>query len=215
MDPAVSLDPVPDTGPVPDPGLAPAPVSDPVPAPVPVPDPDPDPGLAPVPVPDPDRDPEAGPDLAEAEQEAAAPAVAGWVGLVFLCGGLAVVPWTAYLALTLPLSSESGHYRVAWVGFDLLLAFTLLHVGWIAAGGPTRNDRVELPATAAGTLLLVDAWFDTTTAAGGGALLEAVLFAVLGELPMAGVCFWIAHHAEEIRERRLRLLPRLERLGRR
>jgi hypothetical protein len=156
-----------------------------------------------------------GEDLAEAEREAAAPAVAGWVGLVFVGGGLAVVPWTAYLALTLPLSSQSGHYRVAWVGFDLLLAFTLLHVGWIAAGGPGRNDRVELPATAAGTLLLVDAWFDSSTAADGGALVVALLFAAFGELPMAALCFWIAHHAEEIRERRLRLLPWLERLGRR
>ncbi|NUR29716.1 MAG: hypothetical protein HOV83_28355 [Catenulispora sp.] len=162
-----------------------------------------------------DQDPNLGEDLAEAEHEADAPAVAGWVGFVFVCGGLAVVPWSAYLALTLPLTSQSGHYRVAWVGFDLLLAFTLLHVGWIAAGGPTRNDRVELPATAAGTLLLVDAWFDATTAANGAALFEALLFAAFGELPMAGVCFWIAHHAEEIRQRRLRLLPRLERLGRR
>jgi hypothetical protein len=164
-----------------------------------------------------DSDPEQAvdPDLTEAELDAAAPAVAGWVGFVFVCGGLAVVPWTVYLALTLPLSSESGHYRVAWVGFDLLLAFTLLHVGWIAAGGPTRNDRVELPATAAGTLLLVDAWFDTTTAANGGALIEALLLALTAELPLAAVCFWIAHHAEAIRERRLRLLPRLERLGRR
>lgn len=162
-----------------------------------------------------DQVPDLGEDLTEAEREADAPAVAGWVGFVFVCGGLAVVPWTVYLALTLPLSSQSGHYRMAWVGFDLLLAFTLLHVGWIAAGGPTRNDRVELPATAAATLLLVDAWFDATTAANGGALLEALLFAVFGELPMAGVCFWIAHHDEEIRQRRLRLLPRLERLGRR
>jgi len=151
------------------------------------------------------------PDLTRAELDAAAPAVAPWVGFVFVCGGLAVVPWTAYLAYTLPRSSQADHYRLAWVGFDILLAFTLLRVGWIAAGAPTRNDRVELPATSAGTLLLVDAWFDTTTSANASAMTEALLFALLAELPMSAICFWIAHHAEEIRQRRLRLLPLLER----
>ncbi|MFL6113361.1 MAG: hypothetical protein ACJ786_18675 [Catenulispora sp.] len=156
-----------------------------------------------------------GSDLVQAELSADAPAVAGWVGFVFVGGGLAVVPWTAYLAFTLPRSAQAGHYRLAWVGFDLLLAFTLLRVGWTAAGGPTRNDRVELPATSAGTLLLIDAWFDTTTSADSRALAEALLLALVAELPMAAICFWIAHHAEAIRERRLQLLPRLEQLRRR
>lgn len=152
--------------------------------------------------------------LTRAEQAAAAPAVAPWVATVFLAGGVAVVPWTAYLAATLPRTSHSAHYRLAWVGFDLLLAWMLLRVGWIAGRGPTVDDRVEIPATAAATLLLVDAWFDTTTSADHGALVAALVLALVAELPLAAVCLWIAHHAEEVRERRLRLLPILERLDR-
>jgi hypothetical protein len=149
------------------------------------------------------------PALASAEQSAAAPAVARWVGFVYTAGGIALVPWTIYLAVSLPRTSHSAHYRMAWVGFDILLAFMLLRVGWIAAR-PKTSDRVELPATSAGTLLLVDAWFDTTTSADTGALVAALVLAVVAELPMAAICFWIAHHAEEIRERRLQLLPVLE-----
>lgn len=148
-------------------------------------------------------------DLTAAETAAAAPAVAAWVGFVYTAGGIALVPWTVYLAVTLPRTSHSAHYRLAWVGFDILLAFMLLRVGRIAAR-PRTSDRVELPATSAGTLLLVDAWFDTTTSADTGALIAALVLALVAELPMAAICFWIAHHAEDIRERRLRLLPLLE-----
>jgi hypothetical protein len=154
-------------------------------------------------------------DLAAAEQAADAPAVAPWVATVFTVGGVAVVPWAVYLALTLPRSSQASHYRLAWVGFDLFLAWVLFRVGRSAARGPESNDRVEIPATAAATLLLVDAWFDVTTSADNSALLAALVLALAAELPLAALCLWIAHHAEIVRERRLRLLPILERLSRR
>jgi hypothetical protein len=144
------------------------------------------------------------------EQEAARPAVAGWVSFVFVAAGLAIIPWDVYLALTLPRTSTSGHYRVAWVGFDVLLALALLQLGRVAARGPTVNDRVELPATAAATLLLVDAWFDATTSADPASFLSALILALVAELPLAAVCGWIAWHAEAIREQRLQLLPFLE-----
>lgn len=137
--------------------------------------------------------------------------MAGWVAFVFVAAGIAVVPWDVYLAFSLPRSSQSGHYRIAWVGFDLMLAAVLFRMGWIAGRGPRENDRVELPATAAATLLILDAWFDTTTSATRGAFVEALVLALVAELPLAAICLWIAHHAEEIRERRLRLLPLLER----
>jgi hypothetical protein len=152
--------------------------------------------------------------LAQEELAAAQPAVARWVHFVFTCAGIAVVPWSAYLAISLPRTSQSGHYRIAWVGFDLFLAWTLFRVGWIAGRGPAANDRVELPATAAATLLLVDAWFDTTTSADRGSFVAALILAVVAEVPLALLCLWIAHRAEDIRERRLVLVPILERLAR-
>jgi len=53
-----------------------------------------------------------------------------------------------------------------------------------------RRAILSLFATAAGTLLLVDAWFDVTTARRGD-LLQSVLFALVLEVPWATVLFWL------------------------
>ncbi len=127
--------------------------------------------------------------------------VPGWVGPLFLCLAVAVVPWVVVLWVHLPSRDLSGHYRVAWVGFDLLLAAALARTGWTAWRG---LDHVELPAVASATLLVVDAWFDVTTASSRTAAGIAVLTAVLVELPLAGLCVWIAVNAERVRRERLR-----------
>jgi hypothetical protein len=45
-------------------------------------------------------------------------------------------------------------------------------------------------ATVAGTLLLVDAWFDVTTARRGG-VAQSLIFALVIEIPSAMFLFWI------------------------
>jgi hypothetical protein len=56
-----------------------------------------------------------------------------------------------------------------------------------------RGDRRRvLTAAATATLLLIDAWFDVTTASGGSALTESIAMAVLAEIPMAAICATIA-----------------------
>ena len=57
---------------------------------------------------------------------------------------------------------------------------------------------MELPAIAAGTLLLVDAWFDITTAGTTSDLIQAVVSAAVVEIPMAMLAFWIAAHVETV-----------------
>ena len=47
------------------------------------------------------------------------------------------------------------------------------------------DPRVQLPATATATLLIVDAWFDMTTSGGRGQFFEAFVLAVLIEIPAA------------------------------
>ena len=49
----------------------------------------------------------------------------------------------------------------AWVGFDILLVFAIVLTAYYAL--PVDN-RVQFPAIATATLLVVDAWFDVTTA---------------------------------------------------
>jgi hypothetical protein len=113
--------------------------------------------------------------------------VPGWVGLLFICLAVVIVPWIVVLWLRLPARDTVSHYRLAWVGFDVLLAVALARTGWTAWRG---LDHVELPAVASATLLVVDAWF-------------ALLTALLVELPLAAVCVWIAVNAERVRRERL------------
>ncbi|WP_017936402.1 hypothetical protein [Nocardioides sp. Iso805N] len=116
-----------------------------------------------------------------------------WVPLLYLGVAAALIPWTVYLGLTLPQHHVISHYRAVWVGYDVVLILVLARIGWFAA---RRDPRVVLTATAGATLLVADAWFDVMTAAtpGGrtGALLEAVLEAVLLELPGAVLCAVLA-----------------------
>ena len=53
------------------------------------------------------------------------------------------------------------------------------------------RDCAPFTATAAATLLLMDAWFDIFTARAGDELDWAILAAALGELPLAILCFWL------------------------
>lgn len=122
-----------------------------------------------------------------------------WLAPLFLVGGAGLVPWTAYLAITLPSRHvQTGYYDVAWGGFDLALAAALIATG---IGLVRRRLWVEGTAVAAGTMLVCDAWFDVLSSSGVNGRLEAGLMALAVELPMAVVCFMVARNVEESVER--------------
>jgi hypothetical protein len=127
-----------------------------------------------------------------------------WVAPVFAVLGAAAIPWTAYLAVSLPEQARAHNYRVAWVGFDTLLIAVLLITAYLAWRG---RRLVGLLAASTATMLVVDAWFDVTTSRRAEAA-TAILSAVLVELPLALVCGWIALHVDQVVERRLRQLAR-------
>ena len=108
-----------------------------------------------------------------------------WVPRVFVGIALALVPWVAYLAVSLPGRNVSHDYRETWVGFDVILVATLLRAAWLVS---RRTPSMILPTCSASTLLLVDAWFDVTTAARGAARTQALWSALLLELPGAALC---------------------------
>ena len=58
-----------------------------------------------------------------------------WVGPAFIVLAALTVPWIAVLAVTLPKHQYTGHYRLAWVGFDVLLVIMLARTGWVAWRG--------------------------------------------------------------------------------
>lgn len=112
-----------------------------------------------------------------------------WLPRLYLGFAAALLPWSGYLAVSLPQRSVSPHYDTTWVGFDLILLIVLARIGWLAH---RRNPRVVLAAAVGATLLIADAWFDITTAASGSARAHAVAFAVFLELPTAGLSILLA-----------------------
>jgi hypothetical protein len=119
--------------------------------------------------------------------------------LVYMVMGLVLIPWTVFLAVSLPRREVDTHYRGAWVGFDILLVVAIVLTAYYAF---RMDDRVQLPAMATATLLLVDAWFDVMTAGGRRSTFQAVLFALFLEIPAALFSLYLARqvnrHAEEL-----------------
>ena len=126
-----------------------------------------------------------------------------WAGPAFLLFSAVLVPWTIFLGFELPDRQESPHYNIAWVGFDVILLAVLALTGFFAL---RRSHLLAVGATAAATLLVVDAWFDVMTSPPGSQFLESLASAVLIELPLAAVCGWLAYHTEHLEEERIVLL---------
>jgi hypothetical protein len=139
-------------------------------------------------------------------------AVARWIMPVYALLALAIVPWIIWLAWSLPERSVSAHYRLAWVGFDVLLCGALARTAYLAW---RRSPFLVNVASATAALLVVDAWFDVTTSPGGHDLLVSTVLALLVELPLAVMSLLLAGRAQvEIARtgavNRRRWLPRFD-----
>jgi len=141
--------------------------------------------------------------------------VVRWTGPLFALFSLILLPWTIYLAGSLPAEQVSTNYDAAWAGFDVLLMLTLASTAYFAL---RRSRYLAAAAAATATLLVVDAWFDVLTTPGVQRI-EAILLAAFVELPLAAVCIWLSWHTQQLEEQRIVLLMRRYRgrlsLGRR
>jgi hypothetical protein len=97
-------------------------------------------------------------------------------------GALVMLPWIGYLATSLPLAESGGAWRVAWVGFDVMLAFVLMTTAWL---GFRRRQVAILGLLVASTMLFTDAWFDVALSYGTREEWGAILSAGLLEVPFA------------------------------
>ncbi len=129
-----------------------------------------------------------------------------WIGVLMIAAGGLLLPWVAGLAFTLPTRHEAAHYGASWIGFDIVLCAMLLRTGWLGQKG---REHIELSAAITGTLLLVDAWFDVVTADNEHEFTVALILALVGEIPLAGFCLWIAGRVEFRRQRRAEAMARL------
>lgn len=117
-----------------------------------------------------------------------------WVAPAFVLMGICLVPWIVLLALTLPSRHGTHHYDLAWAGFDVALALTLIATG---VGAIRRAVWLQGVASAAAALLVCDAWFDILSSTSQRELMTAVTLAVFVELPVAAACLFVARHSEE------------------
>lgn len=130
--------------------------------------------------------------------------VVRWTGPAFTLFSLILLPWIVYLAYSLPSRQLSADYDIAWAGFDIMLLAALASTGYFAF---RRSRYLATAATAAATLLIVDAWFDVMTTLPGQRL-QPVALAAGVELPLASVCVWLSFHTQQLAEQRMVLLLR-------
>ena len=78
-----------------------------------------------------------------------------------LVAAIFLIPWTIFLAVTLPKNYKTSHWGTAWVGFDVGLIVFLALSAWAAW---RRRHILVFTTIVTATLLITDAWFDILTA---------------------------------------------------
>jgi predicted branched-subunit amino acid permease len=116
-----------------------------------------------------------------------------WAAVLLAVLGVGLLPWTLWLGLSLPSRKIAEHWDLAWAGFDFALAASLLGT---ATALLRRSAYLRSVAAATAALLLADAWFDVVTAKPGEELWSAIALAVVGELPLAGLCLVLTKPSE-------------------
>jgi len=112
-----------------------------------------------------------------------------WAGWGLLAAAAVLLPWILVLGVSLPTTASAQHWRVAWIGLDVMETTALSVAGWLVL---RRDVRVTVAASAAAAFLLADAWFDITTARPTWDVLQATVLAVFLELPLVVLCAALA-----------------------
>jgi len=121
--------------------------------------------------------------------------------VVFGAVAVCLLPWIAYLSVSLPTEHVATNWMLVWTGFDVGLAL----LASAAAIAVWRSSKATVPlAVALATMLACDAWFDVTTAQAGDELVIAILMAVLLELPAAAFALRVAARARSVPDEQLR-----------
>ena len=112
--------------------------------------------------------------------------------LVLLTSVAAVeIVWTIFLGFHLPRHYVANHWDLAWVGIDVIEIALLIVTAWSA--WRVKPNFIIL-ASVTGTVFILDAWFDITTARRGD-LVQSAWLAGVTEIPIAVALFWSAWRA--------------------
>ncbi len=115
-----------------------------------------------------------------------------WLIALYSLSALVLMPWIVYLSQSLPSREIAGNWDKAWVGFDLGILLLIVLTAILAY---RRSARLAPVASSLATILIVDAWFDVMTARPGIQQVQALVFAMLIEVPMALITFTLVHQA--------------------
>jgi len=107
-----------------------------------------------------------------------------WMAAVVIVSAVVLLPWIAYLAVSLPPSASARHWPVVWTGLDVAEAIGLAATGWLAL---RRDRRAAFCAASTATMLVLDAWFDVCTSAAGQSYAFALLDVII-EVAEAAAC---------------------------
>jgi hypothetical protein len=107
---------------------------------------------------------------------------------VITTAALLEIVWTIYIGWQLPRDYVANHWDLAWVGLDSAQVLLLLCTAWAAW---RRRAVLVIFSSGAAMLLLVDAWFDVTTARRGD-VSQSILMACFVEIPSAMVLLWMS-----------------------
>lgn len=100
-----------------------------------------------------------------------------------------MLPWAFALAEELPKRHLVDNWHLVWVGFDIMMGLAFLMTAY---GLYKRRYWVPISASISATLVLCDAWFDIATARTRSQIINALLLAILIEIPIALLSLWIA-----------------------
>jgi hypothetical protein len=114
-----------------------------------------------------------------------------WAVAVVAVSGVVLLPWSAYLALTLPPAITARHWPLVWAGLDGAIAVGL---GTCARLAWRRDQRVVPVSAATAALMAADAWFDVCTSPPGRPLVLA-LAGLAVEATVATVCLLLGRAA--------------------
>lgn len=124
------------------------------------------------------------------------------IGRATMVTALLLAVWAVWLGSTLPpdplrqqwSTAYLGldNYSLTWVGLDCLEVLGLLVCGLLFSRGRAAAHTWALLTM---PVFFLDAWFDVLTAVSRADLVEALLMAVLGELPAVFGLGWIAWKA--------------------
>jgi len=111
------------------------------------------------------------------------------VTIFYFILALLLIPWTIFLAYVLPIHYNSHHWTLTWVGFDIFEIILFLSTSILAF---KKSSLTAISAAMLGTVLLIDAWFDTLTARPGLPAIKSLADAIFVEIPLALLSFYIS-----------------------